>query len=387
MGHAKVLAGVTDLAEQARLAQLVVDQGAQRAEPGADRERRPASPQHPHLPKRPRPIPPTLRILEKTLSRQLGMRVQVRAGKKKGRGRLILHYGSLDQFDDLMSKLGVATDEQMNVPRGTFICSDLIHYWTVTSPRVTAFSRRMPRVGASTPVAREHRSSLATQRAPPTTTMCHVAHCNSSNISDNTCPWPAPLLPPHPYLQCRPMSQPTADPVDLAIIGAGPTGLFAAFYAGLRQMSVKLIDSLEILGGQLTTLYPEKYIYDVAGFPKVLAKDLVQGPGRAGPPVRPDRLPRRAGPGPRLRRRRRSSTRSARRRATHLARSVILAAGVGAFQPKTLPLPNAKQYEGRGLHYFVKSVAEFEGKTRPDRRRGGQRRRLGQHARPGRRRR
>src|SRR3954468_17802674 len=62
--------------------------------------------------------------------------------------------------------------------------------------------------------------------------------------------------------------------VDLAIIGGGPTGLFASFYAGLRQMSVKLIDSLEMLGGQLTTLYPEKYIYDVAGFPKVLAKDL-----------------------------------------------------------------------------------------------------------------
>src|SRR5436309_7936941 len=67
-----------------------------------------------------------------------------------------------------------------------------------------------------------------------------------------------------------------ADTVDLAIIGGGPTGLFAAFYAGLRQMSVKIIDSLEVLGGQLVTLYPEKYIYDVAGFPKVLAKDLAK---------------------------------------------------------------------------------------------------------------
>src|SRR3982751_2519389 len=66
----------------------------------------------------------------------------------------------------------------------------------------------------------------------------------------------------------------TQDIVDLAIIGAGPVGLFAAFYAGLRQMSVKLIDSLEVLGGQLVTLYPEKYVYDVAGFPKILAKDL-----------------------------------------------------------------------------------------------------------------
>src|SRR6059058_3005900 len=71
------------------------------------------------------------------------------------------------------------------------------------------------------------------------------------------------------------MSDSAADrAVDLAIVGGGPVGLFAAFYAGLRQMSVKIVDSLEALGGQLVTLYPEKYIYDVAGFPKVLAKDL-----------------------------------------------------------------------------------------------------------------
>src|SRR2546423_15331717 len=68
----------------------------------------------------------------------------------------------------------------------------------------------------------------------------------------------------------------TQDAVDLAIIGAGPTGLFAAFYAGLRQMSVALIDSLDVLGGQLITLYPEKFIYDVAGFPKIMAKDLAR---------------------------------------------------------------------------------------------------------------
>src|SRR3954465_9288035 len=67
-----------------------------------------------------------------------------------------------------------------------------------------------------------------------------------------------------------------AETVDLAIIGAGPVGLFGAFYAGLRQMSVKLIDSLDVLGGQLVTLYPEKYIYDVPGFPRVLAKDLAE---------------------------------------------------------------------------------------------------------------
>jgi ferredoxin/flavodoxin---NADP+ reductase len=158
------------------------------------------------------------------------------------------------------------------------------------------------------------------------------------------------------------MNQPSADPVDLAIIGAGPTGLFAAFYAGLRQMSVKLLDSLEILGGQLTTLYPEKYIYDVAGFPKVLSKDLSKGleeqalqynttQACLGEQVQDVDF--------------NTATKLftlRTQKGTHTARAVILAAGVGAFSPKTLPLPNAKQYEGKGLYYFVKSMAEFSGK-------------------------
>ncbi|WP_249727533.1 NAD(P)/FAD-dependent oxidoreductase, partial [Bacillus paralicheniformis] len=61
----------------------------------------------------------------------------------------------------------------------------------------------------------------------------------------------------------------------MTIIGGGPTGLFTAFYGGMRQASVKIIESLPELGGQLSALYPEKYIYDVAGFPKVRAKELV----------------------------------------------------------------------------------------------------------------
>src|SRR5690625_1943587 len=65
------------------------------------------------------------------------------------------------------------------------------------------------------------------------------------------------------------------DQYDITIIGGGPTGLFAAFYAGMRQMKVKIIESLPQLGGQLSILYPEKYIYDVAGFPKVKAQALV----------------------------------------------------------------------------------------------------------------
>src|SRR6476659_8120843 len=135
--------------------------------------------------------------------------------------------------------------------------------------------------------------------------------------------------------------------VDVAIIGAGPTGLFAAFYAGLRQMSIKLIDSLEILGGQLTTLYPEKYIYDVAGFPKVLSKDLSNGLVEQALQYNPtvclgeqvqtldfDEATKIF------------SLKTS--KDVHKARSIIVAAGVGAFQAKTLPLSNAKGFEGKG---------------------------------------
>ena len=148
---------------------------------------------------------------------------------------------------------------------------------------------------------------------------------------------------------------------DVAIIGAGPTGLFAAFYAGLRQMSVLLLDSLEILGGQLTTLYPEKYIYDVAGFPKVLSKDLssalVEQAMQYKPEVRLGEQVRTIDLD--------ESTRIytlTTPRAAHRARSVIISAGVGAFQPKTLGLANAASFEGRGLHYFVKELARFAGR-------------------------
>src|SRR3712207_6645167 len=72
-----------------------------------------------------------------------------------------------------------------------------------------------------------------------------------------------------------PRTIPGDDIFDITIIGAGPTGQFAAFYAGLRGARTQVIDALEEPGGALTAIYPEKYIYDVIGFPRVLAKDFV----------------------------------------------------------------------------------------------------------------
>ena len=125
----------------------------------------------------------------------------------------------------------------------------------------------------------------------------------------------------------------TPPPVDVAIIGAGPTGLFAAFYAGLRQMSIKIIDSLEMLGGQLTTLYPEKYIYDVAGFPKVLAKQLSDDLALQAMQYQPtvclgEQVKElQYDPATKIYNLRTSASQ-------HAARTIIIAAGVGAFAPR-----------------------------------------------------
>jgi thioredoxin reductase (NADPH) len=148
--------------------------------------------------------------------------------------------------------------------------------------------------------------------------------------------------------------------VDLAIVGGGPTGLFGAFYAGLRGMSVKVIDSLEILGGQLTTLYPEKNIYDVAGFPVILAKDLAQNLIHQAEQYKPD-----ISLGERVEAIEKLAdgtfclhTKSKR----HFACAILVAGGVGAFEPKTLPMPEASRFVGRGLHYFVTDLQSLRGK-------------------------
>lgn len=147
------------------------------------------------------------------------------------------------------------------------------------------------------------------------------------------------------------------DTYDVTIIGAGPTGLFAAFYAGLRGARVQVIDSLEEAGGALTAIYPEKFIYDVMGFPRVLARDFVEQcliqARRGDPTIRlseevrelellPDGL-----------------IRLGTTKADRFSKAVIICAGVGAFEPKRLEAPGIRELEGHGVHYFAKRVEDF----------------------------
>jgi ferredoxin/flavodoxin---NADP+ reductase len=153
----------------------------------------------------------------------------------------------------------------------------------------------------------------------------------------------------------------SSDVTDLIIVGGGPVGLYGAFYAGLRQMSVKIIDSLEVLGGQLMALYPEKYIYDVAGFPKVTAKDLVNSLSEQGLQFGAQTclgeqvLSLDTNPDDHV-----FTLKTT--KGTHAARLILIAAGVGSFTPRPVPIPQADQWLGKGLHYFVKSLDVFRGK-------------------------
>lgn len=148
--------------------------------------------------------------------------------------------------------------------------------------------------------------------------------------------------------------------VDIAIIGGGPTGLFAAFYCGMRDASCKIIDSLPELGGQLATLYPEKYIYDVAGFPKVRARALVEQLKEQAFQYSPQVHLNERVVG--LKRRPDEVFELTTDKQVHYSRAVIICAGIGVFTPRELPGENTNEYAEKGVYYFIDDLEKFRGK-------------------------
>ena len=149
---------------------------------------------------------------------------------------------------------------------------------------------------------------------------------------------------------------------DLTIIGGGPTGIFAAFQCGMNNISCRIIESMPQLGGQLAALYPEKHIYDVAGFPEVSAAGLVESLWKQTERYNPEVI---LGETVTLYRKLEDGsfevTVSSGR--VFLSRALLIAAGLGAFSPRKLPqLQNIDHLEGRSILYSVKSISDFVGK-------------------------
>jgi thioredoxin reductase len=146
---------------------------------------------------------------------------------------------------------------------------------------------------------------------------------------------------------------------DVTIVGGGPVGLYGLYSAGLHGLSARLIERLPHLGGQLTALYPEKLIFDVAGYPAVRAQVLVEALKEQalqygaevclGEEVRhlavdPEGV---------------TITTSQRQ---YQSRTVVITAGIGEFRPRRLGTPEVDQHEGHGIHYTVHSLSSFDGR-------------------------
>jgi len=149
---------------------------------------------------------------------------------------------------------------------------------------------------------------------------------------------------------------------DVTIIGGGPTGLFAAFYAGLRGVSCRIVDALPQLGGQLMALYPEKYIFDVGGLPRILAKDLAKNMIEQGTQFGPEVVL-----GAEVQRLEREGEylRLVTPRGDYLSRTVVITAGKGALNPRVLECPGWDEHYGQddsGVLTHVHQPEEFRGK-------------------------
>ena len=146
--------------------------------------------------------------------------------------------------------------------------------------------------------------------------------------------------------------------VDILLVGAGPVGLYGAYHAGVRGLRTAVIDSLPEPGGQITAMYPEKPIYDVAGFRSVRGRDLVAGLVDQASQYDPTYLLGQSA----------MSLQGAGDGLWHVGTSlgatvrcgaVVLTAGIGTFTPR--PLPAGEQFLGRGLTYFVPSLTDYAG--------------------------
>ncbi|MDP6626014.1 MAG: NAD(P)/FAD-dependent oxidoreductase [Nitrospinota bacterium] len=150
--------------------------------------------------------------------------------------------------------------------------------------------------------------------------------------------------------------------VDITFIGGGPVGLYGAYYTALRGSSVRIIESLPQLGGRLMALYPEKYIYDVAGFPKIYAKDLIANLTEQTLQYKPLVSLDEKVTGLVSNSEDKTYTLATDKNNQYKSKAVIIVAGVGAFVPRKLDVKGINVLKGSGVYYFVKDLSIFKDK-------------------------
>jgi thioredoxin reductase (NADPH) len=148
---------------------------------------------------------------------------------------------------------------------------------------------------------------------------------------------------------------------DILIIGAGPVGLFTVFEAGLLKLKCHLVDALPQVGGQLSEIYPKKPIYDIPGYPSVLAGDLVQNLMKQIDPFKPNfTLGERA---EKIETLENGHFKLTTTRGTEITAPVItIAGGLGSFEPRKPPIENLAQFEDKGVEYIVRDPELYRGK-------------------------
>lgn len=148
---------------------------------------------------------------------------------------------------------------------------------------------------------------------------------------------------------------------DITIIGGGPIGMFAAFYAGMRNVKTKLIETLPVLGGQVALLYPDKTIYDIGGYAAVTGKELIKQlqaqmslfdqeiclEEQVQDVIKNDE----------------GIFELTTAKGKHYSRTVIITTGQGAFKPRKLSLEHAEDFEDQSLHYIVSNIEQYRDKT------------------------
>ena len=147
--------------------------------------------------------------------------------------------------------------------------------------------------------------------------------------------------------------------VDIAIIGAGPVGLFMVFEAGFLGFKCAVMDSLPEIGGQLTALYPEKPIYDIPGYPSILAGEIIEKLAEQGAPFAPIHVL--GNPVEGIEKQKDGSFHLHTATDAVHAKVIVIAAGMGVFTPRRPPLENLKEFENTSVFYSVRKKAQFEG--------------------------